>query len=58
MNATKLYIICHTIIYLAMIAGITLCAIFLDNYGLMWWYLLPALCGGLEVTSGGKNSGE
>lgn len=51
MSATKFYIIGHCLIILAMIVGITLCAIHFNNYHLMWWYLLPGLSGGLEVTS-------
>ena len=51
MSSVKLYIIMYCLIVISLIAGITICAIHFNNYHLMWWYLLPSLFGGLEVTS-------
>lgn len=51
MSSVKLYIIAHCLVMLALVAGITLCAIHFNNYHLMWWYLLPVFFGGMEITS-------
>lgn len=50
MNATKLYVIFHSIVVIGLVAGITACAIHFNNHHLMWWYILPLLMG-LEVKS-------
>lgn len=51
MSTVKFYIIAHCLVMLTLVAGITVCAIHFNNYHLMWWYLLPVLCGGMEVSS-------
>ena len=49
MSAVKLYVVMHGLFVIALVAGITACAIYFNKYSLMWWYLLPALFAGLEV---------
>lgn len=60
MNATKLYIIGRCLTMISLVVGITLCTIHFNNLHLMWWYLLPALLGEMEVksTSKGDSDGE
>lgn len=58
MNAVKLYVVMHGLFVIALVAGITACAIYFNRYSLMWWYLLPTLFAGLEVKTGKSEDEE
>lgn len=49
MNSVGIYVFMRCLIFITIAVGITLCAIKFENARLMWFYLIPALLGGMEV---------
>ncbi len=55
MNATKTCVILHGIVTVTFIVCITIAAIYSNKYGLLWWYLIPAVFGSVSVSSDEKS---